>query len=132
MIVIKRIDFIETDQDPFEILSSTAPNHYVPVLENNEPEMISAYALTELIQGTRFRRPDGTNIIIGMSKQASDVIGIQYEAWAESEKRANNWCEAFKKENKELSNLRKTPLLNRIKFVFTGINYERNNSSRET
>ena len=35
----------------------------------------------ELVRGRTFIRPDGTTICIGTSKQAQEVLGIQYEAW---------------------------------------------------
>jgi hypothetical protein len=41
----------------------------------------------EKIDKQMFMRPDGTMICIGMSKQAQDVIGIQYESWNKMQKR---------------------------------------------
>jgi hypothetical protein len=78
MIVVKNIDFLETDRDPVELLATT-PTH-MPIWCGEEP--VQHDALIELIRGRRFRRPtDGVDIVVGVSKQAQDVIGIQYEAW---------------------------------------------------
>lgn len=122
MIIIKNIDFIETDRDPYEILSTTIPYQPIHVVSNDGPETIDHTILRELIRGRRFRRPsDRKDMIIGVSEQAQDIIGIQYEAWDRLDEECQKWsdrCSYLTNENKAI---KETGLWNRIKFVFTGI-----------
>jgi len=87
MIIIKHIDFLEVDRTRCEILSKP---HFEPIfVKDNEGPRLGDFAEIhkELIVGRRFIRPsDGTDIYIGVSKQAQDIIGLQYEAWNNIEK----------------------------------------------
>lgn len=83
MIVIKHIEFLETDVDPIKPLKDTPP--HTPIFCGDEP--VNREVLSELISGRRFVRPsDGTDIIVGVSKQAQNILGIMYEAWDNMER----------------------------------------------
>ena len=81
MLIIKHIDFIEVDKTRCEILSH--PPIPLFVKDNRGPKEIDSVEVeSELVIGRRFRRPsDNIDMYIGVSKQAQDVIGLQYEAW---------------------------------------------------
>lgn len=81
MILIKNIEMVEVDRDPYEILSTIHPYEAISVYNGSNIEHIEHEVFTELIRGRRFIRPDGKELIIGCSKQAEEVIGIQYESW---------------------------------------------------
>ena len=86
MILIKSVDFIETDSDPYELYHKYADDKVFFV---DPKELMKEVEYTsEFVYGKQFRRPsDGKDIIIGVSKQAQEVIGIMYEAWETQAKR---------------------------------------------
>lgn len=83
MIIIKNIEIIEVDRDPWELIAKIPMDGVIPV---NGNKYIETKLFIELIGGQRFVRPDGKELIIGCSKQAEEVIGIQYEAWGNMSK----------------------------------------------
>jgi len=122
VLLIKNIEFIETDRDPYEIINLKSPYEAVEVLSNRGREVVSVNEIRELIRGRRFVRPsDNKDIIVGCSKKAEDVIGIQYEAWDTLEKDCQAWSAKTSKLISEISDIKKSGLFKRIKFVFTGI-----------
>ena len=68
MILIKHIEAFEVEGPVGEIAHFPDPETTRPIER-------------ETVRGQTFSRPDGTTICIGTSKQAQEVIGIQYEAW---------------------------------------------------
>jgi len=82
MIVITKIEYLETDRDIYQLQSIASKSQLIELNTHNEKERMQAKLFIETIQGQCFRRPsDGTDIYIGNSRQAEKVIGIQYEAW---------------------------------------------------
>ena len=78
MLVIRKVEFLEVNKDPLELLATTQPGMPVECGE----ELVPVDFFKELIRGRRFVRPsDGIDIIVGCSRQAEEVIGLQYEAW---------------------------------------------------
>ena len=119
MILIESIKYIETDRNPVEIIKYNHPNARIGVMTNEGADSVECKVIRELAYGRRFVRPsDNKDITIATSKEAADIIGIQYEAWEGQEKRYNecineNIILAGKiKEIKELS------IFNRVRFVF--------------
>ena len=123
MLIIKNIEFIETDRDPYEILSHQMSSYQaIEVMTDKGKDFIGGTELRELIRGRRFVRPsDGLDIMIGVSKQAQNVIGIQYEAWENMEESHNLAIDKATHTANKLAKLKKSNLWKRIKFVFTGI-----------
>jgi len=81
VILIKNIEFIETPRDPWEIFVTHLPHEVIPV-EGNSGPYAEVSVLTELVRGRRFLRPsDGTDIVVGLAKDAQNILGLQYEAW---------------------------------------------------
>lgn len=126
MIVIKSVEFLETNRDPIELLATTPP--YSPVFYGPGPP-IEQEIFKELIRGRRFCRPsDGTDIIVGVSKQAGEVLGIMYEAWDNIEKAYNTEVSKHSITARELykckSSLAKilnASFLQRLKWLFLGV-----------
>ncbi|MCP4408813.1 MAG: hypothetical protein GY807_13830 [Gammaproteobacteria bacterium] len=92
------------------------------------PDSITKEAETETVRGRRYIRPDGTEIVIGMTEQAQDVIGIQYEAW----ENLQGMCDANRAESDRLvrviSKLQErfeaaecATVWDRIRWVFQGV-----------
>ncbi len=124
MIIIKNIEFIETDCDPVELPTTTHP--YSPVICGDEA--IPHDVLSELIRGMRFRRPsDGVYIVVGLSRQAQDVLGLTYEAWEnleeayETERRnhAMTTSEMIRYRTK-IKEMEDSTFWKRLKLLFTG------------
>lgn len=81
MILIKKIEYLETDRDPFELISYGGPYGTVKVLSDKGAVAVPVSQVIELVKGRYFTRPDGIEINVGLSKQAAGVLGLQYEAW---------------------------------------------------
>ena len=89
----------------------------------------------EIIYGRWFYRPDGARLLIGNSKQAAEVLGIQYEVWNKMEAprdRAESLNRALTKENdsqkmqmfwlaEELKGIAGATFWERLKWAFTGV-----------
>lgn len=135
MIFIRGIDSAEIEGDHTTILDSrerfVANTSFNPDGPIDEP-----YIKVETIRGVTFRRPDGTEVVIGASKEAQDIIGIQYEAWHELEGQYKNQCiqRSFaERANKKLifdnepliktnTALINASLMASIGWIFTGVN----------
>lgn len=80
MIVIKKIEFLKTDRDIYEI-------YYSHMMDRPESpmvfdgEFIAPEFFREIIRGIHFRRPDGEEVVVGVSKQAQEVLGLMYDVW---------------------------------------------------
>lgn len=134
MIVITNIDTIEVDREYYEL--DPYRHQKMPVLLNDQKTYMDTSYVVEQIRGRKFRRPDsGAEIIIGASKQAQDIIGIQIEAWEAMEIERDHFYSLAiqrKKENndmfiqwtgslKSLGNIFNAPFLTRLKWLFTGV-----------
>ena len=79
MIVITEIKTIETPYDWLEYTRANLPE----VAHIGDRELIEnkEFFIRELVKGVRFRKPNGEEIVIGITNQASDVLGIVYDAY---------------------------------------------------
>lgn len=103
MIVITKIDYIKVT-DSVVSLTYTAPNDYEFMTEGKE--FISNKFLQEQVLGRRFYRPQSKDIItIGLSLQASELLELQYQAWDEQAKIAENMKEELHKKSKTIAML---------------------------
>jgi len=113
MIIIKKIEIIETDRDQVALLPMESPNTLVFPCGNQEP--------VEIIRGRRFRRPsDGTDIIVGVSKQAERIIGIMYESWDNLQKSYDNISKEMRRYRKKVEESKKANFMQRLKWLFKG------------
>jgi len=120
MILIRHIDFYEVDLDTVYI-----PLHHgfadIPVLDEagrKVPAPISE--VQELVHGRRFTRPDGSSITVGLSVQAQDVLGLQFDAWTNLQRDYNACHINLTKANKVIAAASAAPLWTRIKWLFLG------------
>ena len=121
MILIKHIEFIQVDRDPYQMISCSAPYEAVEVLSDKGDVVVPINEVAELIKGRRFVRPsDNVDITIGLSKQAEDVLGIQYEAWDELQKRADDYWNNFIAIRERIEAVQKMSFWERFKGVFSG------------
>ena len=126
MIVITKIEFFETDRDPAEIARNTHPYEYINVnTEQGAKEIVSQKITSEWISGNRFIRPsDGTDIVIGMSVQAQELIGIQYDSWLSMSNELSKYQTINEIKEKEIESAKRATLWTRIKWVLKGYYYE--------
>ena len=123
MILISRIEIIDTgDQDPYKIISMHMPDSTVPIMTQDGPDAVKCSHIIELVKGRRFVRPsDGLDVMIGCSRQAQDLIGIQYDAWKSQERLSEGYRNRIDDLITTLVKFRKASLWTRIKWVFSGI-----------
>ena len=124
MILIRSIDVIEIDRDPAEILAWNMPGDIIPV--NGGAEAVEYSVMAELVQGRRYVRRDGKEIVIGVTKQAQDIIGIQYEAWGSlqsdyeaARKDLSRTAKELKGCKESLRELHEAGFFRRLKMLFT-------------
>lgn len=123
MIVITEIITMDVPDRYYCNISNYNPEMYIPV--NNGNYCVTAKVIQEIIHGQRFTRDsDGVDVVIGMSKQDSDIIGIQLEAFQVQEDRINNLLGEYKdlsvrhEENyRELKKIKSLSFVNKVKFV---------------
>lgn len=125
--IIRNIDVFETDRDPCAILMEKEPgSQYVGNFDGSD--MMPIEQFHELIYSREFVRPGGSRIRIGTSKQAADVLGIQYEAWdsmnaaleTSNMERGKGWQLVWK-QRKELDKIKQAGFWQRVKWLFVGI-----------
>ena len=122
MIIITDLKFIQVDRDPYELVSLTGPYEGIEVLSERGDTVVSATELRELIRGRRFVRPsDMTDVVIGLDKDTQDLLGLQYEAWENLQKQSDSYARAYNDTLDTLGKMKKANLLQRIKWVFTGV-----------
>ena len=117
MILITKIEYTEVDGDVREIFQHKRR----PIFRNNHRERVDEKVVREVVRGRRFCRPDGREIAVGLSEQAADVLGLQYEAWRELEQRAENHRNREMNLDWELLAIKKAGFWTRLKWLFTGV-----------
>ncbi len=119
-IIITDVKFMEVDRDPWELVSRCPPYQQRIVWGDSGEETVNTDTIRELIHGRRFRRSDGTMLLIGCSKQAQEVIGIQYEAWENSEKMLEDYRRCWNNTERKMIAIREMSFWQRLRFAFTG------------
>lgn len=125
MIIICNAEYYEVDGDVGTIYSYD-PHQMVRV---NGNEAVYAQVLQEKVKGRRFRNPrDGTDVVVGLSKDVQELIGLQYEAWDNLEKAyeaANrNYNQIYHEVTawrKKFDELENASVWRRILWVFKGL-----------
>ena len=121
MILIKHIEFCEVDRDSVSIWARINPYGAVEVLSDHGETTVSVSEIRELVRGRRYQRPsDGTDVVIGMSQQAQDVLGLQYEAIETMRDDVDRYHRLFMSERNKVEAAKRASLWDRIKWVFQG------------
>ena len=81
MILIDKIEFINIDADQIELAHYKEPDYPFLVGTEHGEDIKTASVIRELVKGRRFRRSDGTDVVIGHSKDTGDILGLSYEAF---------------------------------------------------
>lgn len=127
MIVIKHIDFLEVQGERYEFRHRyiSGNNLLMEVGTANGTAEALVEEVRELIVGREFRDPSGRTVVVGVSKQAQDIIGIQYEAWENQSKMIEDLileCSAIQikveQKEKELSKIKSASFWDRLKWMF--------------
>ncbi len=128
MILVKNIEVVEVERDPWELLSLTKPYQAVEVFNpgKNVPEFIDTNVFREMVQGQRFRRPDGKELIIGYSKQVEEAVGLPFEIFKNMQDDIDDYRVTMRRQTDSInryqsyiSELGRAGFWKRIKYVFT-------------
>lgn len=132
MLVVTKIETLETPKNITEIerMIYDYKGHFgtcewVPL----EGQPVNLKVLKEVIRGRRFVHPKkGIDVVIGMTSQVAEVLGLQYEAFEELKNQRDFWSEQHieelrnhDKSLKQLNEMESWGIWKRIKCVFTGI-----------
>ena len=121
MLLIKNIEFYETDRDPVQIIRQSGSYEAIQVISDRGGCVVPLSEVRELVYGRRFVRPsDGTDLVVGVSQQAQDVLGLQYEAWQNMSDALDTCQAASAIKSREIEDAKKATLWTRIKWVFNG------------
>ena len=86
MIAIRSIDYVKVDGTPENIYKfcyqEALTETPMEVETANGTSMMRPTEVLEIIRGRKFMNPaTGEHIVIGLSKQAQKLLGLNYEAW---------------------------------------------------
>lgn len=123
MIVVTKVDIVEVDEDPTTFYHYDPPKIQATTIGEYPEEVLVEQ---ELIHGKRFVNRQKQKVVIGLSKQVQEALGIPLEVISILESR----IEYIEKTNKILRNSiaeeRKVtthyvtmPFFQRLKFLFT-------------
>ena len=121
MILVESVKSYEVPDNIHEIIHKQLPYEACEVLTNDGTEFISTELIHELIRGRRFRRPDGTEIVVGWSSEVQSVLGLTYEAWETKEgecRGLRNTADVFQREN---NRFKQANFWQRFKWLFKGV-----------
>ncbi len=123
MIVIKDVDTIEVDENTFiQYMIKYTGSDIIPC-KNSEGGIVGEDIkyVSEAIRGRIFRRPrDNKDIVIGMSRKAQYLIGIQYEEWENMEKRIEEKRKEIIKLETIIKKSTEASILTRLKWLIFG------------
>ena len=118
MILISKIEYSEIEPDDHVTVDRYSDRY---ITSEPTPKDLAPNIETETIRGTRFVRPsDGTDIVIGCSGEAAELIGIQYEAWDNLKKDLAYSDYMIKGLQAEIKKIKSAPFFTRLKWAFFG------------
>lgn len=123
MIIIKDVDTIEVDENTLiQHLIRLSIFDVMPCKDNNGKIVgEDTHYIEEVVRGRIFRRPrDNKDIVIGMSKKAQYLIGIQYEAWENMEKRIEEKRKEIIKLETIIKKSTEASIFTRLKWLIFG------------
>ena len=122
MIIIRSVEVDEVDEGVYTILHRN-PCDYIPGTDLPPSTMVS-----EVVTCRQFVRSDGTDVMIGMSCEAADVLGLQYEAWNEMERnlesqnqKFTDLCRQVGRMGAKLYTIHQARWWTRLKWLFRGV-----------
>lgn len=139
MIIISKVEFIDTGDRTEVDLFRTEPKFgsTVPFMAttHNGVEPVYPEECIKKIRGTRFIRPDGTTLVLGVAPQAQEVLRLPFEAleagnialkethekWILEKHRKKKITDENMKITHQLNNIRRAGFLQRLRWLFTGI-----------
>ena len=115
MILIKNIEFIQTDRNIAEIISCISDaKPYESILFIDDKQIDIKY-VHEIIRGRRFVRPtDNTDVYVGISKDASNILGLLYDSYEDYQK-------LYNKASDELRDIKNANIWKRFKYLIFGV-----------
>ena len=86
MILVESIKYMEVPDDIWEIIHKRSAYDAIEVITQDGEHVVATNLILELVTGRRFRRPsDGTDIMIGWSKDVQTLLGMPMECWENQE-----------------------------------------------
>lgn len=117
MLLITKIEFLDVDGDSHAVVDE----RQLEPLHPKDIGMTEEKIVRELVRGRRFTRPnDGVEIVIGLSKQAQDIIGLQYEAWEALEKDRDYWHRKCIASRLKIDSIKMAGFWERLKWLVFG------------
>lgn len=122
MIVVKRVEVETFDKDPIVVNHFPVPDPPVSALGNGKIKPLDVRQ--EVIKGKAFRNAEGEEVIIGMSNEAQELLGIPFQAfedmrlWLEQTRRDLEGC--LQDHIKYKQKVRQAGFWERLKYLFTG------------
>jgi len=123
MIIITKIEYIQIERDVHELICCSYDPDAEPLYPANSDEPVSPKEVQEIVRGRKFRHPDGREIRVGMSEQAGNLLGLQYEAWQDLEERLIVSLRTSLRLSREIQAAKHAGFLTRLKWLIKGYRY---------
>lgn len=121
MIVITKIEVLKTNKDFCEIVL-LCQDPFVNYIKFEEGNAVDIKTVREYIKGRRFYNPRrGIDVVLGVSKEVGDILGLQYEAFENLEKGVEHLRIEKNGYYQELKRIGKFNFWKRLKCLFFGI-----------
>jgi len=128
MIIVKHIEYLATDRDIHELMTLDLSRHRY---FDDPLAAIYSKVKTEIVKGRRFCNPRTGEVIIGLSEQVSEVLGVSFQTLDMLERElssVNNVLVSEKAKNRLLrniiNNISKAKLLKFILLITDCVQYE--------
>ena len=106
MIVIKDLEYYEVPDNIHEVIYQIGGNTFIDVNTQTGPiHMPTIEVRKEVIEGKVFVDQQGNRVVVGLSKDAQNILGLQYEAWENSEKEINTLRKDISQYRRSVNNL---------------------------
>jgi hypothetical protein len=88
---------------------------------NKGEDLLDAKVCREIIRGRAFVDRHGRRVCIGVSSKAAEVLGLQYEAWANMDAELERARSELRRANERIYLCERASWWQRLKWVFTGV-----------
>jgi len=123
MIVIRDIDWVKVDRDFYEQVSFERP--LIRIEDKGGEYLQHIETVSELIVGRQYVNQRGERVVIGKTKLAQEILGLEYEVWDNTRKENEDLkkdMKILKTVNAELKGeiygIKNATFLYKLKFLF--------------
>lgn len=111
MKLVKSVEIIEVDEEIKPVF------HFDPVMVGDEQALMNQQIHEEIVRGRRFRNAKGYDVVIGITKEVQDTIGLPFEAFDTMERLVNDSLKMNESLRKRVNT---ASFWQRIKYLFSG------------